>query len=99
MLSIVKNEEADKKLCVEKKMEKQRNNCHSYNTRENSKNKKNSSMKEEIVTKKAWNNCVGSVLDTQSDNGDHPLWRKASIEDKMNLMMEASEYEEVRDVK
>ena len=78
-------------------MEKQRNYRHSYNTRENSKNKKNSNMKEEIVTQKSWNMCVGSVLDTQSDNGDHPLWRKASIEDKMNLVMEASEYEEVRD--
>tara|TARA_B100001778_G_C18326278_1_gene510948 strand:+ start:274 stop:516 length:243 start_codon:yes stop_codon:yes gene_type:complete len=66
---------------------------HSYNTRESSKNRKNSYAKEQIVTSKSWKNSVGPVLDTtlDKDNGDHPLWRKASLEEKMNLVIECSE--------
>tara|TARA_B100000214_G_scaffold375580_1_gene362912 strand:- start:4601 stop:4816 length:216 start_codon:yes stop_codon:yes gene_type:complete len=68
----------------------EKNIQHSYNTRQSSKNKKKSNLKEEIVTKKSWNNSVGHPICDDPDDGDHPLWKVASIEEKMNLKTDIS---------
>ena len=44
----------------------------------------------EKITPKSWESRVGRLTDVHDDNGDHPLWRKESIQDRMNIILEVS---------
>ena len=67
--------------------------------KKDSKNARQSKKTVHEVTKKTELKALGNIVDDQiTDNGDHPLWRAASIQDKMNILFEVTYHDEKKKI-
>tara|TARA_B110000008_G_scaffold183010_1_gene181919 strand:+ start:100 stop:336 length:237 start_codon:yes stop_codon:yes gene_type:complete len=69
----------------------------------NGKDSKNARQPKKVVTtvtKKSELKTLGNIIDNTDENngdhGDHPLWRAASIQDKMNILLEVTDHSDTR---